>query len=265
MKYSDNYNGLCVPSGYGAIFRGMAEDARLSAECTATTQEWIRLNTAKEAQKTINELNIIKDNHLSAFNSKVLHKIASQIDDPIITNNLLNKNVSIPINSPSILGVCLLLKDTIRTPNLFVDYNQIYNYISHPFSVVSQELSAAKSEIEVNFKKHTFLTNLNHLNKYFEYAEGGNNQSPIPHIKCKESLLETVEDISSKITGFNKIVVIPERAENSVVGVPTHTREKDHNPRDNNTSERENSSQKKVTPESEEDLMAIIEQLRASV
>lgn len=217
----DNYNGLQVPPKHGDLFRAMDQQERFFAEVMKMNEVSIKNALNQATQKAIGELNIIKDNHLSVFNSIVLHKMSSLVDasiivkptmlaTPIIVNlNLLNINISAALSTPGVLEQNLWLKEAIKTPNLFADYNKIYFYITNPFNVVTQELVKAKSEIEVNSIKQTFLTNLNHLDEYFEYTEGSNNQSPSSQIQCKESLLETLEDISSKITGFNKMIVIP--------------------------------------------------------
>ena len=47
------------------------------------------------------------------------------------------------------------------------------------------------------------------MNTYFEYSEGNNYQSPILEIKCKESLIQIVEDIGLKLESFNSNLNLP--------------------------------------------------------
>jgi len=202
-NWDNNYNGMWVPNGHGSLFRAMDEDKRIIAECNKDLQEMIRKVTYQAARKAIGELCIIKNNHLSLLNSKVLHKVSSQVEDPIIAN-LLNKSVTYPLSTPGVLGKSLWAEHVQKEPNSFVDYNKIYRYITAPFDVVNQDLSNAKSDTEVNYIKMTFLANLNHLNTYFEYSEGNNYLSPTSEIICKEPLIKVVEDIGLKIDNFNE-------------------------------------------------------------
>ena len=47
------------------------------------------------------------------------------------------------------------------------------------------------------------------MNAYFEYSEGNNYQSPILEIRCKESLIQVVDDISLKLESFNSNLNLP--------------------------------------------------------
>ena len=131
----DNYNGLQVPSKHGDLFRAMDQQERFFAEVVRMNEQSIKNALNQATQKAIGELNIIKDNHLSVFNSIVLHKMSSLVDasiivkptmiaTPIIVNlNLLN--ISVALSTPGVLEQNLWLKEAMKTPNLFADYNKI--------------------------------------------------------------------------------------------------------------------------------------------
>ena len=216
----ENYKGLDVPAGHSALFRAMDGQDRFYAEIMRKQQEEqqtsLKQALNQAAQKAMTELNLIKNNHLTVFNSKVKDEISIKILDPFIFE-LLKKN---PIADLSHYSLNVLkhiresykLKDSINIENiikdnlgyLLTDYREVYNNISDPFKAVISDLFKAGSQIEIDSIKNAFLQNSNHLNDYFEYSEDNNNQSPITEIICKESLLKIIEDIGLKLENLNK-------------------------------------------------------------
>jgi hypothetical protein len=216
----ENYKGLDVPSGHSALFRAMDSQQRFYDDIMRKQQEKDQLSFKnalnQAAQKAMAELNMVKINHLTVFNSKVKDEISIKILDPFIVE-LLKKN---PIADLSHYTLNVLkhiresykLKNSVNTENiikdnlgcLLTDYREIYNNISDPFKEVISDLFKAGSQIEIDSIKNAFLQNSNYLNAYFEYSDDNNNQSPISEIICKESLLKVIEDIGLKLENLNK-------------------------------------------------------------
>ena len=216
----ENYKGLDVPAGHSALFRAMDNQQRFYDDIMRKQQEKDQLSFKnalnQAAQKAMGELNHIKNNHLTVFNSKVKDEISTKTLDPFIVE-LLKKN---PITDLSHYTLNVLkhiresykLKNSVNTENiikdnlvcLLTDYREVYNNISDPFKAVISDLFKAGSQIEIDSIKNAFLQNSNHLNTYFEYSEDNNNQSPISEIICTESLLKIVEDIGLKLENLNK-------------------------------------------------------------
>ena len=208
----DSYKGLQVPPKHGALFNAMDQQERFYAEIMRQN-EISRKNAVSEfTQKAIRELDHIKLNHLTVLDFKVLNEISTKTDDPVIVD-LLKQNISADLSSHTLFQNSYIFQYMkYKIPHFFKDYKDIYDDISHPFNKVAQDLLKVSSPYdplknqcgEVESIKNTFLQNLNHLNNYFEYSEGNNNQSPISEISCKESLLKVVEDMGLKLENFNE-------------------------------------------------------------
>lgn len=208
----DSYKGLQVPPKHGALFNAMDQQERFYAEIMRQN-EISRKNAVSEfTQKAIRELDHIKLNHLTVLDFKVLNEISTKTDDPVIVD-LLKQNISADLSSHTLFQNSYIFQCMkYKIPHFFKDYKDIYDDISHPFNKVAQDLLKVSSPYdplknqcgEVESIKNTFLQNLNHLNNYFEYSEGNNNQSPISEISCKESLLKVVEDMGLKLENFNE-------------------------------------------------------------
>ncbi len=216
----ENYKGLDVPAGHSALFRAMDGQDRFYAEIMRKQQEEkqasLKQALNQAAQKAMTELNMVKNNHLTVFNSKVKDEISIKILDPFVFE-LLKKNPIVDLSHYSLnvlkhIRESYKLKDSINIENiikdnlgyLLTDYREVYNNISDPFKTVISDLFKAGSQIEIDSIKNAFLQNSNHLNDYFEYSEDNNNQSPITEIICKESLLKIIEDIGLKLENLNK-------------------------------------------------------------
>ena len=203
----DNYKGLQVPPKHGDLFRAMDQQERFYAEIMKMNEVSIQNAFNQAKPKVIAELNAIKNNHLIVFNSKVLNEILSkiQIGNSSDTDFLSKGDIAVDLSSYYLLGNSEIFKSIkLQIPHFFKDYKDIYNGIITPFNKVIDDLLKTTSQVELHSIKNDFLQNLNHLNTYFEYSEGNNYQSPILEIKCKESLIQIVEDIGLKIDDFNE-------------------------------------------------------------
>ena len=203
----DNYKGLQVPPKHGDLFRAMDQQERFYAEIMKMNEISIQNAFNQLKPKVIAELNAIKNNHLIVFNSKVLNEILSkiQIGNSSDIEFLSKGDIAVDLSSYYLLGNSEIFKSIkLQIPHFFKDYKDIYNGISTPFNKVIDDLLKTTSPVEFDSIKNDFLQNLNHLNAYFEYSEGNNYQSPILEIKCKESLIQIVEDIGLKIDDFNE-------------------------------------------------------------
>ncbi len=216
----ENYKGLDVPAGHSALFRAMDSQQRFYDDIMREQQEKDQLSFKnalnQAAQKAIGELDHIKNNHLTVFNSKVKDEISTKTLDPFIVE-LLKKNPFTDLSHYTLnvlkhIRESYKLKNSVNTENiikdnlvcLLTDYREVYNNISDPFKAVVSDLFKAGSQIEIDSIKNALLQNSNHLNTYFEYSEDNNNQSPISKIICKESLLKVIEDIGLKLENLNK-------------------------------------------------------------
>ena len=203
----DNYKGLQVPPKHGDLFRAMDQQERFYAEIMKMNEISIQNAFNQLKPKVIAELNAIKNNHLIVFNSKVLNEILSkiQIGNSSDVDFLSKGDIAVDLSSYYLLGNSEIFKSIkLQIPHFFKDYKDIYNGIITPFNKVIDDLLKTTSPVEFDSIKNDFLQNLNHLNAYFEYSEGNNYQSPILEIKCKESLIQIVEDIGLKIDDFNE-------------------------------------------------------------
>lgn len=207
------------PSGYSALFRAIDIQQSFYTDIMRKQQEKqqasLKLALNQAAQKAMAELNMVKINHLTVFNSKVKDEISIKILDSFIFE-LLKKNPIVDLSHYTLnvlkhIRESYKLKNSVNTENiikdnlrcLLTDYTEIYNKISDSFKSVIIDLFKADSQIEINSIKDAFLQNSNHLNDYFEYSEN-NNKSPISEIICKESLLKVIEDIGLKLENLNK-------------------------------------------------------------
>jgi len=208
----DNYKGLQVPPKHGDLFRAMDQQERFYAEIMKMNEVSKQTAFNQLKPKVIAELNAIKNNHLIVFNSKVLNEILSkiQIGNSSDIDFLSKGDVAVDLSSYYLLGNSEIFKSVkLQIPHFFKDYKDIYNGISTPFNKVIDDLLKTTSQVELHNIKNDFLQNLNHLNAYFEYSEGNNYQSPILEIKCKESLIQVVDDISLKLESFNSNLNLP--------------------------------------------------------
>jgi len=208
----DNYKGLQVPPKHGDLFRAMDQQERFYAEIMKMNEVSIQNAFNQAKPKVIAELNAIKNNHLIVFNSKVLNEILSkiQIGNSSDIDFLSKGDIAVDLSSYYLLGNSEIFKSIkLQIPHFFKDYKDIYNGISTPFNKVIDDLLKTTSQVELHSIKNDFLQNLNHLNTYFEYSEGNNYQSPILEIKCKESLIQIVEDIGLKLESFNSHLNLP--------------------------------------------------------
>jgi hypothetical protein len=203
----DNYKGLQVPPKHGDLFRAMDQQKRFYAEIMKMNEVSIQNAFNQAKPKVIAKLNVIKNNHLIVFNSKVLNEILSKIKIGNSSDiDFLSKgDVTVDLSSYYLLGNSEIFKSIkLQIPHFFKDYKDIYNGISSPFNKVIDDLLKTTSQVELHSIKNDFLQNLNHLNAYFEYSEGNNCQSLISEITCKESLIQVVDDIILKLESFNK-------------------------------------------------------------
>ena len=208
----DNYKGLQVPPKHGDLFRAMDQQERFYAEIMKMNEISIQNAFNQLKPKVIAELNAIKNNHLIVFNSKVLNEILSkiQIGNSSDIEFLSKGDIAVDLSSYYLLGNSEIFKSIkLQIPHFFKDYKDIYNGISTPFNKVIDDLLKTTSQVELHSIKNDFLQNLNHLNAYFEYSEGNNYQSPILEIRCKESLIQVVDDISLKLESFNSNLNLP--------------------------------------------------------
>jgi len=208
----DNYKGLQVPPKHGDLFRAMDQQERFYAEVMKMNEVSIQNAFNQAKPKVIAELNAIKNNHLIVFNSKVLNEILSkiQIGNSSDIDFLSKGDIAVDLSSYYLLGNSEIFKSVkLQIPHFFKDYKDIYNGIITPFNKVIDDLLKTTSPVEFDSIKNDFLQNLNHLNAYFEYSEGNNYQSPILEIKCKESLIQVVEDIGLKLESFNSNLNLP--------------------------------------------------------
>ena len=208
----DNYKGLQVPPKHGDLFRAMDQQERFYAEIMKMNEVSRQTAFNQLKPKVIAELNAIKNNHLIVFNSKVLNEILSkiQIGNSSDIEFLSKGDIAVDLSSYYLLGNREIFKSIkLQIPHFFKDYKDIYNVISTPFNKVIDDLLKTTSQVELHSIKNDFLQNLNHLNAYFEYSEGNNYQSPILEIRCKESLIQVVDDISLKLESFNSNLNLP--------------------------------------------------------
>jgi len=208
----DNYKGLQVPPKHGDLFRAMDQQERFYAEIMKMNEVSRQTAFNQLKPKVIAELNAIKNNHLIVFNSKVLNEILSkiQIGNSSDVDFLSKGDIAVDLSSYYLLGNSEIFKSVkLQIPHFFKDYKDIYNGIITPFNKVIDDLLKTTSPVEFDSIKNDFLQNLNHLNAYFEYSEGNNYQSPILEIKCKESLIQIVEDIGLKLESFNSHLNLP--------------------------------------------------------
>ena len=208
----DNYKGLQVPPKHGDLFRAMDQQERFYAEIMKMNEVSIQNAFNQAKPKVIAELNAIKNNHLIVFNSKVLNEILSkiQIGNSSDIDFLSKGDIAVDLSSYYLLGNSEIFKSIkLQIPHFFEDYKDIYNGIITPFNKVIDDLLKTTSQVELHSIKNDFLQNLNHLNAYFEYSEGNNYQSPILEIKCKEYLIQVVDDISLKLESFNSNLNLP--------------------------------------------------------
>jgi hypothetical protein len=208
----DNYKGLQVPPKHGDLFRAMDQQERFYAEIMKMNEISIQNAFNQLKPKVIAELNAIKNNHLIVFNSKVLNEILSkiQIGNSSDIEFLSKGDIAVDLSSYYLLGNSEIFKSIkLQIPHFFKDYKDIYNGISTPFNKVIDDLLKTTSQVELHSIKNDFLQNLNHLNAYFEYSEGNNYQSPILEIRCKEFLIQVVDDISLKLESFNSNLNLP--------------------------------------------------------
>ena len=208
----DNYKGLQVPPKHGDLFRAMDQQERFYAEIMKMNEVSRQTAFNQLKPKVIAELNAIKNNHLIVFNSKVLNEILSkiQIGNSSDVDFLSKGDIAVDLSSYYLLGNSEIFKSIkLQIPHFFKDYKDIYNGIITPFNKVIDDLLKTTSPVEFDSIKNDFLQNLNHLNAYFEYSEGNNYQSPILEIKCKESLIQVVDDIGLKLESFNSHLNLP--------------------------------------------------------
>lgn len=268
-NWDNSYQGMWVPNGHGSIFRGMDMDALLAKRCTDNLEASRKNNVMSVAQAACNELGKIRDKHLTEYNQIMLETLEDLIDDIDIQQIILSRSPA-GLNSRCQLGQSNKFNTTKKLlPDLLNEYNRTFSDISKPFDDTCQALLKRNSISEVQAKKALFLSQMHFLNPYFDYPDGTNGKLPTSQITVKQTLLDIANTVAEQVTvSFEQqeLARIQEQERLRIEEEEALIKAQEDEVKSQEPEIEDDVPQQPLgLPQNEDDLLAMIQQLRASL
>lgn len=268
-NWDNSYQGMWVPNGHGSIFRGMDMDALLAKRCTDNLEASRKKNVMSVAQAAYNELSKIRDKHLTEYNQIMLKTLEDLIDDIDIQQIILSRSPA-GLNSRCQLGQSNKFNATKKLlPDLLNEYNRTFSDISKPFNDTCQALLKSNSTSEVQAKKALFLSQMHFLNPYFDYPDGTNGKLPTSQITVKQTLLDIANTVAEQVTvSFEQqeLARIQEQERLRIEEEEALIKAQEDEGKSQEPEIEDDIPQQPLgLPQNEDELLAMIQQLRASL
>jgi hypothetical protein len=205
-------------------------------------------HSAKQAQDASNRANNIKHKHMTTLNEAFLFQLQEALPEDVL-NSIKDKHVN--LKSPRSLGNNPVFNEILQNnPTILNQYDQIVSQISDSLDPWVQKFVRSTNALIL---ENQFLLQFN-LSALFNYPDGGNGTSPTDSIECKEHIQEIAREFTDIIALLyeEEIVLQAQRQEDEV--------------KDYEVQREDDILQQPLgLPQNEEELLAMIEQLRADI